>query len=58
MKKKPGPKPGSGGRPRGPKKVKLSPMVLERTAQWLRAKNPDTKTIHASAAKVLDEMSS
>lgn len=49
-----GPKPGQGGRPVGPPKVKLSPMVLLSTADWLRATYPQAKTLHAAAAEALD----
>ena len=52
-----GPKPGQGGRPIGPPKVKLSPMVLEYTADWLRATYPQAKTIHAAASQALDDLS-
>ena len=52
-----GPKPGQGGRPVGPPKVKLSPMVLESTADWLRAKYPQAKTLHAAASQALDDLS-
>lgn len=57
LKTKRGPKPGQGGRPPGPAKVKLSPMVLESTAAWLRAKYPQAKTLHAAAAQALDDLS-
>jgi hypothetical protein len=52
-----GPKPGQGGRPKGPPKVKLSPMVLESTADWLRAKYPLARTLNAAASQALDEIS-
>lgn len=52
-----GPKPGQGGRPVGPPKVKLSPMVLKSTADWLRAKYPQAKTLHAAASQALDDLS-
>lgn len=56
-KKKRGPEKGEGGRPVGPPKVKLSPMVLESTADWLRAKYPQAKTLHAAASQALDDLS-
>lgn len=32
-------------------------MVLESTAQWLRAKYPRAKTLHAAASQALDDLS-
>lgn len=52
-----GPIKGQGGRPSGPPKVKLSPMVLASTAHWLRAKYPQAKTLHAAASQALDDLS-
>lgn len=52
-----GPKPGQGGRPKGPPKVKLSPMVLASTAQWLRSTYPQAKTLNAAASQALDDLS-
>lgn len=51
-----GPIKGQGGRPSGPPKVKLSPMVLASTADWLAATYPQAKTIHAAAAQALDSL--
>jgi hypothetical protein len=56
-KNKRGPEKGQGGRPKGPRKVKLSPMVLESTAEWLRATYPQARTINAAASLALDDLS-
>jgi hypothetical protein len=32
-------------------------MVLESTADWLRARYPQAKTLHAAASQALDDLS-